>query len=64
MARCTLTIKVRFPWWARAYIAGCALFAKTFGMQPDIQKMTQTILRHTRLNSGLRTAHPQEGPKA
>jgi hypothetical protein len=47
MATGTLTVhlEMKVSWWVRPYIASLALFAKTFGTQPDIAKAIRVIQR-------------------
>ena len=40
-----LTIKVEAAWWVRPYINAVALFAWTFGMEPDLDKVAKTCMR-------------------
>ena len=45
MAQSTLTITVKVAWWVRPYIQCVALFAKATGMEPDVDKVTRTVMR-------------------
>jgi hypothetical protein len=47
MATGTLTVhlEMKVSWWVRRYIASLALFAYTFGTQPDIDKARKIIER-------------------
>lgn len=41
--RVTITFKVRVAWWVRWYVSALALFSRTTGMQPDIEKIGHFI---------------------
>jgi hypothetical protein len=49
MAQPTVTLSVRIAWWVRPYLAGATLFAWTFGMQPDMDKVAGTVQRGVRV---------------
>lgn len=44
-----ITVRLRFTWWAKAYLSSVMLFAHLTGMQPDEEKVLTTVLK------GLRT---------
>lgn len=45
MERCSITLKVRTAWWVVPYIQSVELFALMTGMEPDLGKVTRTVLR-------------------
>lgn len=40
-----VTIRVRFAWWLRYYLAGVALMSRFTGCEPDAEKVAQWIRR-------------------
>lgn len=48
MAYCplTLTITVRSRWWVRPYLNAVALFSDVFGLEPDYERIANTIINH------------------
>lgn len=47
--RAVLHIRARVAWWVKPYIRSVALFACTFGLQPDTDKVLRTVMRGVRL---------------
>ncbi|UYE90931.1 hypothetical protein [Vibrio phage vB_VaS_L1] len=47
MAKCKLVLKM--PWWASLYICSCVLFAKVFGVQPNIDKISSTVVNRAKV---------------
>ncbi|CAL9958415.1 hypothetical protein VPHK24_0043 [Vibrio phage K24] len=45
MAKVTKNITVKFPWWSSVYIKVYALFCIVFNVEPDIDKMTNRIIK-------------------
>lgn len=49
MAQIAGRLTVRFSWWVQPYLTGVILFARTFGMEPDLDKVTSTVMRGVRV---------------
>lgn len=52
MARSKIIVRVRLSWWGRFYLTGVRLFAATFAMQPDMDKVRATLMRAVRVTHG------------
>ena len=46
----SMTIKVRIAWWVRWYISGVALFAMLTGLEPDLEKIKDKVMKGVRLS--------------
>lgn len=44
-----ITVTISLPWWTRACIYGCAFFAAIHGLEPDAEKIGNTIAKHIRM---------------
>jgi hypothetical protein len=49
MAVISINIRVAVAWWVVPYIRTVALFAALFGMTPDVDKITRTVMRGVRV---------------
>ena len=45
----TITLKVRVSWWVKPYIRAIGLLCAITGLQPDADKISQTVMRGMRL---------------
>lgn len=45
MATSTLAISIKRSWWVIPYLRACMLFAWLTGMEPDGEKITETVMR-------------------
>lgn len=46
MAQAEFVITIRVAWWVRPYLSACALFAATFGLHPDLERITGFVVDH------------------
>lgn len=49
------TITLTLPWWTDGYVNVCKLFARSFGVEPDYEKVSQFIVNHAKVE-----LHPVE----
>lgn len=45
----TIAFKVRVSWWVKPYIRAVGVFCAITGLQPDTDKISQTVMRGMRL---------------
>lgn len=50
MALCTLQLCVTYKWWVKPYVNACILFAWLTGMEPDCEKIVDTMLKGMKLS--------------
>lgn len=48
MAKVNLTMTVKIPWWANAYIRALNAFAFIHGLEPDSDKCARIIARYSK----------------
>jgi hypothetical protein len=48
VAQSSITFRIEIAWWVRWYISGVALFAQTFGFEPDLEKVRRTVMKGCR----------------
>lgn len=49
MAKITVTLKVKFPWWMNAYFGMVGAFYSIGILDPDTDAMAEFIMRHTKI---------------
>ena len=45
-----LVVTLYLPWWTGAYLNTVVFFCRTFGTEPDIDKIAHFIVRHARFS--------------
>jgi hypothetical protein len=45
VAQAEFIITIRVAWWVRLYLNACALFAATFGLDPDYEAIARFVGR-------------------
>ncbi|VFR96501.1 hypothetical protein RAN3_1879 [plant metagenome] len=50
-ASTTITVRLRFAWWLRWYLAGVALTARMSGLEPDANKVAGWVRRAARVQA-------------
>lgn len=49
--KCTVSLKVRIPFYVKWYIYSCAAFARLFNLNPDIDKIVAKSMKHTKITT-------------
>lgn len=49
MASLTYSVQIKLCWWVMPYLRACGMFAWLMGMEPDVDKITNTVLRGVKL---------------
>lgn len=50
MNKITITLRVKFAWWVRPYLAAIEIFSLFTGMTPDFNKVAATVIRGARVS--------------
>lgn len=45
-ASVTIKVSVRLAWWVRWYLSACALFGRLHKLEPNAEKISNTIKNH------------------
>lgn len=49
MAKLNLEVKVKLPWWSRAYAMMLNVFANLHGLEPDAGKYVVLVVKHSKI---------------
>lgn len=49
MASMTLTACITYQWWVKPYLNACVMFAWLTGMEPDFEKIANTVFKGIKL---------------
>lgn len=51
MAKATLRIRVRVPWWTNLYLGACIFFGRAGLVEIDPERAAEFVVRHIRFEA-------------